>query len=227
MNTAEMTAKIAAGHGFIAALDQSGGSTPKALKGYGIEADAYSNDAEMFDLIHQMRVADHHLARVHRRQGDRCDPVRADDGRAGERRAGAPSAPRPRRRAVHQDRQGAGRRSEWRPADEADAGARRLARSRRQARHVRDQGAVGRSTWPTAQGIAAIVAQQVEIGAASARARPRPDPRARGQHQERRARRVRRDPGRRAQEGARRDDRRREGHAQALAARQSRAICAR
>jgi fructose-bisphosphate aldolase class I len=56
MNTAEMTAKIAAGHGFIAALDQSGGSTPKALKGYGIEEGAWSNDAEMFDLIHQMRV---------------------------------------------------------------------------------------------------------------------------------------------------------------------------
>ncbi|MBS0479781.1 MAG: fructose bisphosphate aldolase [Proteobacteria bacterium] len=56
MNTAEMTARIAAGRGFIAALDQSGGSTPKALKGYGIEADAWSNDAEMFDLIHQMRV---------------------------------------------------------------------------------------------------------------------------------------------------------------------------
>src|SRR3569623_534428 len=56
MNTAEMTAKIAAGRGFIAALDQSGGSTPKALKGYGIEEGAWSNDAEMFDLIHQMRV---------------------------------------------------------------------------------------------------------------------------------------------------------------------------
>jgi len=56
MNTAEMTAKIAAGRGFIAALDQSGGSTPKALKGYGIEESAWSNDAEMFDLIHQMRV---------------------------------------------------------------------------------------------------------------------------------------------------------------------------
>lgn len=41
--------------GFIAALDQSGGSTPKALKGYGIEADAYSNDEEMFGLIHDMR----------------------------------------------------------------------------------------------------------------------------------------------------------------------------
>ena len=41
--------------GFIAALDQSGGSTPKALKGYGIEADAFSNDEEMFGLIHDMR----------------------------------------------------------------------------------------------------------------------------------------------------------------------------
>ena len=56
MNTAEMTAKIAAGHGFIAALDQSGGSTPKALKGYGIEADAYSNDTEMYALIQAMRA---------------------------------------------------------------------------------------------------------------------------------------------------------------------------
>lgn len=55
MNTAEMTAKIAEGNGFIAALDQSGGSTPKALKGYGIEADAFSNDEEMFGLIHDMR----------------------------------------------------------------------------------------------------------------------------------------------------------------------------
>lgn len=55
MNTSEMTAKIAAGHGFIAALDQSGGSTPKALKGYGIEEGAWSNDEEMFGLIHDMR----------------------------------------------------------------------------------------------------------------------------------------------------------------------------
>jgi len=55
MNTAEMTANIAAGKGFIAALDQSGGSTPKALKGYGIEEGAWHSEAEMFDLIHQMR----------------------------------------------------------------------------------------------------------------------------------------------------------------------------
>jgi len=55
MNTSEMTAKIAAGKGFIAALDQSGGSTPKALKGYGIEEGAWSTEEEMFGLIHDMR----------------------------------------------------------------------------------------------------------------------------------------------------------------------------
>ncbi|KQN70856.1 fructose bisphosphate aldolase [Sphingomonas sp. Leaf62] len=56
MNTADMTAKIADGQGFIAALDQSGGSTPKALKGYGVEDDAWSTDEEMFGLIHDMRA---------------------------------------------------------------------------------------------------------------------------------------------------------------------------
>src|SRR5260221_1991721 len=55
MNQSEMTAKIQQGDGFIAALDQSGGSTPRALKGYGIEEGAWSSDEEMFDLIHQMR----------------------------------------------------------------------------------------------------------------------------------------------------------------------------
>jgi len=50
-----MMTKIERGDGFIAALDQSGGSTPKALKGYGIEEGAWSNDEEMFGLIHQMR----------------------------------------------------------------------------------------------------------------------------------------------------------------------------
>ena len=55
MQTSDMAAKMAAGNGFIAALDQSGGSTPKALAGYGIEAGAWSSDEEMFGLIHQMR----------------------------------------------------------------------------------------------------------------------------------------------------------------------------
>ena len=56
MQDSEMLAKMESGKGFIAALDQSGGSTPKALKGYGIEEDAYSNDEEMFGLIHEMRA---------------------------------------------------------------------------------------------------------------------------------------------------------------------------
>ena len=51
----EMLEKIEKGQGFIAALDQSGGSTPGALKAYGIGEHAYSNEAEMFDLVHQMR----------------------------------------------------------------------------------------------------------------------------------------------------------------------------
>ena len=52
----EQLAKVAKGQGFIAALDQSGGSTPKALKLYGIEESAYNGEAQMFDLVHAMRT---------------------------------------------------------------------------------------------------------------------------------------------------------------------------
>lgn len=52
----EMFDRMHTGDGFIAALDQSGGSTPRALKAYGIDEDAYKNDDEMFDLVHQMRT---------------------------------------------------------------------------------------------------------------------------------------------------------------------------
>ncbi|PKQ18533.1 MAG: fructose bisphosphate aldolase [Actinobacteria bacterium HGW-Actinobacteria-8] len=52
----EQFAKMKNGKGFIAALDQSGGSTPKALKFYGIPENAYANEDEMFDLIHEMRT---------------------------------------------------------------------------------------------------------------------------------------------------------------------------
>jgi fructose-bisphosphate aldolase class I len=51
----EMLARARSGQGFIAALDQSGGSTPKALRLYGIEDDEYSSEDDMFNLIHQMR----------------------------------------------------------------------------------------------------------------------------------------------------------------------------
>jgi fructose-bisphosphate aldolase class I len=56
MDHAKMTAQIERGDGFIAALDQSGGSTPKALAGYGIEEGAWGSDEEMYGLIHQMRT---------------------------------------------------------------------------------------------------------------------------------------------------------------------------
>src|SRR5258708_7340361 len=56
MTNDKMMAQISGQDGFIAALDQSGGSTPGALRLYGIPDNAYSGDAEMFRLIHQMRV---------------------------------------------------------------------------------------------------------------------------------------------------------------------------
>lgn len=55
MSNTEQTKRIASGKGFIAALDQSGGSTPKALKLYGVKESEYSNDKEMMDLVHKMR----------------------------------------------------------------------------------------------------------------------------------------------------------------------------
>jgi fructose-bisphosphate aldolase class I len=55
MNKHDMTARIAARDGFIAALDQSGGSTPKALQGYGVTDDEWSGEEEMYARIHEMR----------------------------------------------------------------------------------------------------------------------------------------------------------------------------
>lgn len=56
MTNAAQTEQMTSGKGFIAALDQSGGSTPKALGLYGVTPDAWSSDAEMFDLMHAMRA---------------------------------------------------------------------------------------------------------------------------------------------------------------------------
>ena len=55
MNRQEMTARIARGDGFIAALDQSGGSTPKALRAYGVADEEWNGEEEMFARIHEMR----------------------------------------------------------------------------------------------------------------------------------------------------------------------------
>lgn len=56
MTHQQMAEQVRSGAGFVAALDQSGGSTPKALAAYGVPADAYSGDDEMFDMIHAMRT---------------------------------------------------------------------------------------------------------------------------------------------------------------------------
>ncbi len=56
MALTEMLEKIETQNGFIAALDQSGGSTPKALALYGVEESEFTNDDEMFNLVHQMRT---------------------------------------------------------------------------------------------------------------------------------------------------------------------------
>ena len=55
MTKAQQTERVAQGNGFIAALDQSGGSTPKALRLYGVPESAYSGETEMYDMIHAMR----------------------------------------------------------------------------------------------------------------------------------------------------------------------------
>ena len=55
MKTQQMD-RMRNGKGFVAALDQSGGSTPRALAGYGIGAERYSTEEEMFDLVHAMRT---------------------------------------------------------------------------------------------------------------------------------------------------------------------------
>ena len=56
MTKAQQTERVAQGNGFIAALDQSGGSTPKALRGYGVDDAEWSGDEEMFAQIHAMRA---------------------------------------------------------------------------------------------------------------------------------------------------------------------------
>ncbi|MCB1399041.1 MAG: class I fructose-bisphosphate aldolase, partial [Rhodobacteraceae bacterium] len=56
MSNAKQAEQMRKGAGFIAALDQSGGSTPKALRLYGVPETAYASEEEMFDLIHEMRA---------------------------------------------------------------------------------------------------------------------------------------------------------------------------
>ena len=73
----KMMAQMSGKDGFIAALDQSGGSTPGALRLYGIPDSAYSGDAEMFRLVHEMRVRIMTAPAFTGAKVHRCDPVRS------------------------------------------------------------------------------------------------------------------------------------------------------
>ena len=200
----KMREQMAGKGGFIAALDQSGGSTPGALRLYGIPDSEYAGDeAKMYELMHEFRDAHHQRARLHRRQGDRRHPVRADDGRAGEGQARAVlPVGGSRRRADRQGRQGARARQGRRAADEADAGPRRAARPGGQARRVRHQDALGHQ--PRLEGGHRRHRQAaVRDRRADRRARPRADPRAGSLDQGDRQGGGGDDPARRAHEGPR------------------------
>ena len=86
-NFEQQAAKIRNQPGFIAALDQSGGSTPKALKLYGVEENTYSGEQQMMDLVHKMRSRIVDQPRVHRPAHRRRHPVRSDHGSRVRRQA--------------------------------------------------------------------------------------------------------------------------------------------
>ena len=136
--------KIKNDKGFIAALDQSGGSTPKALKLYGVNEDAWTNEQGMYDVVHKMRIADHDEPGVHRQAPDRRDPVREHDGprRRGQADADLPVG-REGRRAVPQSGQGSRRRERRRAADEADRRTRRAVEEGEVEERVRHEDALG------------------------------------------------------------------------------------
>src|SRR5919106_2438088 len=121
--------KVRDGKGFIAALDQSGGSTPKALRLYGVGEDQYADETEMFDRIHKMRTR---IITSPSFGGDRIVGVILFEMTMGppDRRAGQRGLPLVGEagRPVPEGRQGACRGSRRCPAHEADRWPGRLAR---------------------------------------------------------------------------------------------------
>jgi fructose-bisphosphate aldolase class I len=162
MNDQDMLAKIKDGQGFVAALDQSGGSTPQGARRVRVAADAWSSEEEMYGLIHDMRVRSIGSPAVSGRQGDRRHPVRTHDGRARRRQARAAGAPRQGGRALHQDRQGLEDEEQgvqlMKPMPDLDA---LLSRSRAHGVFGTKERSV--INLANREGIAAIVRQQFEI----------------------------------------------------------------
>ena len=162
----KMTAQISGKPGFIAALDQSGGSTPGALRLYGIPDNAYSGEAEMFRLMHEMRVR---IMTAPAFTGDKVIATILFEGTMdgevqGQAGSGFPVG-RTRRRPLSEGRQGARGRDRRGQPDEADAGARRACSTGRSKLGV--FGTKMRSVINLASkaGIAAVVAQQFDVAA--------------------------------------------------------------
>ena len=226
MNQSEMTAKIKQGDGFIAALDQSGGSTPKALKGYGVEEGAWASDEEMFGLIHQMR------SRIITSPcfggGKVIGAIlfeRTMDGTVDGK-------PTPQAlidqgvvpfikidKGLEAEENGV---QMMKPMPDLDA----LLDARQGARRVRHQGALGHQLGECG-GDCGARRPAVPGRQAGAGARPDADHRARGEHQERRPRRKRRFAPGRDPRGAGRDSGGPAGDAEAVDSRASRACSSR
>ena len=138
-----MTTQMSDKGGFIAALDQSGGSTPGALRQYGIPDGTYSGDADMFRLMHEMRVRIMTAPAFTGKKDTGRDPVRADHGwpRRGQTGPGIPVGGS-RRRSISESRQGAGAGKGRRQSDEADTRPGCAARTRRDPRRVWNEDAL-------------------------------------------------------------------------------------
>ncbi len=176
--------KIRSGQGFFAALDQSGGSTPKALAQYGIAEDRYHSEDEMFDLIHAMRTR---VITSPAFDGSRILGAILFEQTMDRDMAGRPDGAVPvghqAGRAVPEGRQGARRRAVRRPAHEADRHAGRAARARERAPDVRHQDAIGDQGRRQGRGRRdrrpADRVRRADLGG-----RPGADSRARGQHRQ-------------------------------------------
>ena len=218
----EMMAQMSSKGGFIAALDQSGGSTPGALRLYGIADSDYSGDAEMFRLMHEMRVR---IMTSPAFTGEKVIAAilfeRTMDGEAKgkpvptylwEERGVVPFVKVDK--GLEAEKDGV---SLMKPIPDLDALLARAAK-------LGVFGTKMRSAINLASkaGIAAIAKQQFELGEQIAKHGLMPDPRAGGLDQEPRQSRRRSDPSRRAEEGARRLAGRPQGDAEAARSRTSR-----
>ena len=142
-NFTQQLQKMKTDPGFIAALDQSGGSTPGALKSYGIKENAWSNEDEMFAIVHQMR-SHYYQPQLHRQADSWRYPVREHHGQGHRGAAYLRTISGMKTRcAFSESGQGPSSGEGRGPIDEAHARAWRAARQGQSEGHIRNQDALG------------------------------------------------------------------------------------